>query len=115
MVEHQSDQTASELSQVHVADPADRSFVGRGFWLTAGCVVERRITAHSMTRAVADEPPAKVVTSEQTRHRPAGLNQWRADSRTETSTTTEGVPHLDHREQHFFIPGPRNNLRLFLR
>jgi hypothetical protein len=84
MVEHQSDQGAFELSQVQVADPADRSFVGRGFWLTAGCVVARSITAHSMTRAVAGEPPAKVVTSEQTRHRPAGSNQWRADSRTET-------------------------------
>jgi NADPH:quinone reductase-like Zn-dependent oxidoreductase len=31
------------------------------------------------------------------------------------STTTAGVPRLDHREQHFFIPGPKNNLRLFLR
>ena len=25
------------------------------------------------------------------------------------------IPRLDHREQHFFIPGPKNNLRLFLR
>jgi pimeloyl-ACP methyl ester carboxylesterase len=31
------------------------------------------------------------------------------------STTTAGIPCLDQREQHFFIPGPKNNLRLFLR
>ena len=26
-----------------------------------------------------------------------------------------GIPRLDQREQHFFIAGPKNNLRLFLR
>ena len=25
------------------------------------------------------------------------------------------VPFMDHREEHFFIPGPKNDLRLFLR
>jgi pimeloyl-ACP methyl ester carboxylesterase len=30
-------------------------------------------------------------------------------------TSTAEIPRLDHREEHFFIAGPKDNLRLFLR
>jgi hypothetical protein len=57
MVERQSDQRASELSQVHVADPRGPQLCSQGLLVELRVVGrEHEIVRTSMTRALAEEP-----------------------------------------------------------
>jgi pimeloyl-ACP methyl ester carboxylesterase len=64
-------------------------------------------------------PELTLLSSESLREAtgsPSGRNFWRRKrNSTLQSQAPLGIPRLDQREQHFFIAGPKNNLRLFLR